>query len=121
MACNAIQTMSSSGPGPGPRSGPEGPRSKSLDLGYTLNFVCHHPPPTSKLFFLRQLMSPKHYYMISNHVPLLSAFKMTFKITFRLILWMTLRMTFKTWDFRGVRRTFKGILRGTSRGLQECV
>ena len=30
-----------------PRSGPEGPRSKDLDLGYTLNLVCHHPPLTT--------------------------------------------------------------------------
>ena len=47
--------LSSSGPGPGPRSGPgqvpgqvqkvRGLKTKDLDLGYTLNLVCHPPPP----------------------------------------------------------------------------
>ena len=52
------QKLSSSGPGPAPRSGPgqvpgqvQGLRTRDLDLGYTLNLVCHPPthPPT-KLF-----------------------------------------------------------------------
>ena len=50
--------------------------------------------------------------MTSNHVPLISAFKMTFRATFRktfrrtfratfrTTFRMTLRMTFKTWDFK---------------------
>ena len=50
--------------------------------------------------------------MTSNHVPLVSAFKMTFRafrvtlrmsfrMTFRLTFRRTLRMTFKTWLLRG--------------------
>ena len=49
--------LSSSGPGPGPRSGPKGPRTKDQrpEPGLTLNLVCHHhpPPTTSKLFLGR--------------------------------------------------------------------
>ena len=43
--------------------------------------------------------------MTSNHVPLISAFKMTFRATFRRTFRTTFRMTLrtlKTWDFRGV-------------------
>ena len=35
--------------------------------------------------------------MTSNHVPLISAFKMTFRMTHR----KTLKMTYKKWDFKG--------------------
>ena len=55
--------------------------------------------------------------MTSNHVPLISTFKMTFRMTIRMTFRMTirmtfrmtLRMTFKTWDFRAV---FKEDLEG---------
>ena len=53
---NLLMILSSSGPGPGPRSGPgqvpgkvqkvQGLRAKDLDLGYTLNLVCHPPTTT---------------------------------------------------------------------------
>ena len=54
----------------------------------------HHHHQT----FLGQKFSPNHYCMTSNHVPLISAFKMIFNMTFRMIL----RITFKTLDFPGV-------------------
>ena len=95
----------------GPRSGPKGPRTKDQrpGPGLTLNLV-YHPLTTSKLFF--RINSPNHYCMTPKHASLISAFKMTFRMTFRMI--------FKTWDFRFfLRRTLKGFLRGTSRGLQE--
>ena len=47
--------------------------------------------------------------MTSNHVPLISAFKMTFRMTFkmtvRMTFTMTLRMTFKN----GILREFPGM------------
>ena len=44
-----MNILSSSGPGPGLRSGPEGPRTKDQrpGPGLTLNLVCH--PPTHHL------------------------------------------------------------------------
>ena len=61
LSAPGVQFILSSS-GPGPRSGPgqvpgqvekvQGLRAKDLDLGYTLNLVCHPPThPPSKLFF----------------------------------------------------------------------
>ena len=56
----SLQILSSSGPGPGPRSGPgqvqkvQGLRTKDLDLGLTLNLVCHPPPLTTSKLFLAE-------------------------------------------------------------------
>ena len=122
IKCRYLFMLSSSGPGPGQVPGQvQGLRTKDLDLDYTLNLVCHHPP----LNFYWGDNASKPFCMPSNHVPLKSAFRMTFRMTFRL----TLRMTFKTWDFRGVFKEvfevdfeeyFKGssrwCLRGSCRG-----
>ena len=96
----------------GPRSGPEGPRTKDQrpGPGLALNLVCHPLTTTTQQTFLGQEITSNHYYMTSNHVPLILAFRMpfrmtfriTFRMTFRMTFWMTLRMTFNTWDFRGV-------------------
>ena len=54
-----------------PRSGQAGPRTKDkdLDLGNTLNLVCHSPPPT-------------HHHPLTRDSG-----------------WVTLRMSFETWNF----------------------
>ena len=53
--------------------------------------------------------------MISNHFPMLLAFRTIFRMTPR----MTVRMTFITWDFRLLsKEDFEGNLMGTSRDLE---
>ena len=105
-----MMVLELSSSGPGPRSGPAGPRTKDkdLDLDYKLNLVCHHPP-THHQTFLRPYITWNHYSMTSNHVLLILAIRMTF------------RTTFKTWNFPGVfkediEEDFEGYFKRSSRG-----
>ena len=84
--------LSSSGPGP-VRSWP-GPGQNTCTFANTKFGL---PPPTHQTSNL--------YCMTSNHVPLISAFKMAFMMTFR--------MTLKNWDFQGgLRRGLGGAIQG---------
>ena len=60
-------------------------------------------------------MASNNHCMISNHFPMLLAFRTIFRMMPR----MTLRMTFITWDFRLLsKEDFEGNLMGTSRDLE---
>ena len=107
----------------------QGQRTKDLDLGLTLNLVCHSPPTPTQQTFLLEIKSSNHYCMSSNYVPFKMTFRMTFgmtfrmtfRVTFRVTFRMSHRMTFKTWYFRGVfNEDLEGDLeRGLERDLER--